>query len=250
MTEQSEHQYAEAPYLAIFQAPGDSAPRLEVRATTEQQLSSKLQALENNSTFADFGRLHVRFQSQFAMGKELDAKSMDAPQNADAEAPSAPETQEQSQPVSTPPQAASQQAQVQQAHQPPPQPPQPQMQQAQQPVVQQQRPQPQQMQAPQGHQPPVMPQGHQPPQMPQGHQPPQQAPPQQSGQTGPGMNVPGAPFVNGSPARLVTGSSSKGEWTAWADPRPQHVTQDLEKTDDVDHPGLAAGTHKLWKFLR
>lgn len=51
------------------------------------------------------------------------------------------------------------------------------------------------------------------------------------------------------PAKLI----DKGTWKAWADPRPQAATAHLGKdanTDDPQHPGLVAGTHKFWKFIR
>ncbi len=62
--------------------------------------------------------------------------------------------------------------------------------------------------------------------------------------------TPGAPMVAGMPAKLVSGVSAKGAWQAWADPRPKDATDHMEKTDNVSHPGLAGGTHKLWKFIR
>lgn len=65
-----------------------------------------------------------------------------------------------------------------------------------------------------------------------------------------GGGTPGAPMVAGMPAKLVSGSSAKGPWQAWADPRPKDATDHMTKTDDANHPGLIAGTHKLWKFIR
>lgn len=62
--------------------------------------------------------------------------------------------------------------------------------------------------------------------------------------------TPGAPMVAGMPAKLVEGTSAKGKWQAWADPRPKDATDHMTKTDDVNHPGLVAGTHKLWRFIR
>jgi hypothetical protein len=61
---------------------------------------------------------------------------------------------------------------------------------------------------------------------------------------------PGAPMVAGMPAKLVSGTSAKGAWSAWADPRPKDMTDHMTKTDDVNDPGLANGTKKLWKFIR
>ncbi|HEX9225551.1 MAG TPA: hypothetical protein VF885_02705 [Arthrobacter sp.] len=62
--------------------------------------------------------------------------------------------------------------------------------------------------------------------------------------------TPGAPMVAGMPAKMVSGTSAKGTWQAWADPRPKEQTDHMTKTDDVNHPGLNGGTHKLWKFIR
>jgi hypothetical protein len=62
--------------------------------------------------------------------------------------------------------------------------------------------------------------------------------------------TPGAPLVAGMPAKMVSGTSAKGTWQAWADPRPKDQTDHMQKTDDVNHPGLNGGTHKLWKFIR
>jgi hypothetical protein len=62
--------------------------------------------------------------------------------------------------------------------------------------------------------------------------------------------TPGAPIVAGMPAKLVSGSSARGPWQAWADPRPKEATDHMTKTDDVNDPGLANGTKKLWKFIR
>jgi hypothetical protein len=69
-------------------------------------------------------------------------------------------------------------------------------------------------------------------------------------QYGGGGGTPGAPLVGGMPAKLVEGTSAKGKWQAWADPRPKDQTDHMQKTDDVNHPGINAGTHKLWKFIR
>jgi hypothetical protein len=61
---------------------------------------------------------------------------------------------------------------------------------------------------------------------------------------------PGAPMVGGMPAKLVSGTSAKGAWSAWADPRPKEMTDHMVKTDDPNDPGLANGTKKLWRFIR
>lgn len=57
----------------------------------------------------------------------------------------------------------------------------------------------------------------------------------------------GVPMILGIPAKWI----DKGSWKAWADPRPQHETgPEKLKTEDENHPGLAGGTHKFWKFVR
>lgn len=65
-----------------------------------------------------------------------------------------------------------------------------------------------------------------------------------------GGGTPGAPMVAGMPAKLVSGTSAKGPWQAWADPRSKEQTDHMQKTEDVNHPGLLSGTHKLWKWIR
>lgn len=74
--------------------------------------------------------------------------------------------------------------------------------------------------------------------------------PATAAQYGGGGATPGAPMVAGMPAKLVSGTSAKGAWQAWADPGPKDMTDHMTKTDDVNHPGLTSGTHKLWKFIR
>lgn len=57
----------------------------------------------------------------------------------------------------------------------------------------------------------------------------------------------GVPLILGIPAKWI----DKGNWKAWADPRGQAETgPEKLKTDDPNHPGLAGGTHKFWKFVR
>jgi len=81
-------------------------------------------------------------------------------------------------------------------------------------------------------------------------QPAQQAyaaPAQQAYASAPVAAPPGVPIILGQPAKLV----DKGSWKAWADPRPASETgNDKLKTKDPNHPGLAAGTHKYWDFIR
>lgn len=85
----------------------------------------------------------------------------------------------------------------------------------------------------------------------QAQAPAQQAQPQQAGNFG-GDDAPFLPGL-GMQAKIVAGVSKKTNkpWRAAADPRPQNMTQGItERTDDPNHPGLAAGTHTFWKFLR
>ena len=57
----------------------------------------------------------------------------------------------------------------------------------------------------------------------------------------------GVPMILGVPAKWI----DKGSWKAWADPRSQAETAGATiKTDDENHPGLANGTAKFWRFVR
>lgn len=70
----------------------------------------------------------------------------------------------------------------------------------------------------------------------------------------------GAPFIPafGMAATFRSGQGARGPWSAYFDPRPKQVTDALPvdhtgkvpSTDDVNHPGLAGGTHKFSKFIR
>jgi hypothetical protein len=70
----------------------------------------------------------------------------------------------------------------------------------------------------------------------------------------------GAPFIPafGMAATFRSGQSARGAWSAYMDPRPKQVTDALQpdhtgkvpSTDNENHPGLAAGTHKFTKFIR
>jgi len=70
----------------------------------------------------------------------------------------------------------------------------------------------------------------------------------------------GAPFIAafGQAATFRSGQSARGAWSAYMDPRPKQVTDALPvdhtgkvpSTDNENHPGLAAGTHKFTKFIR
>ena len=63
----------------------------------------------------------------------------------------------------------------------------------------------------------------------------------------------GAPYLAGlgMHAKRVTGTSKKTgkPYAFWGDPRAYEITKHMpEKTDDPNHPGLAAGTHSFTKF--
>ena len=70
----------------------------------------------------------------------------------------------------------------------------------------------------------------------------------------------GAPFIPafGMAATFRSGQGARGPWSAYFDPRPKQVTDmipadhtgKVPSTDNVDHPGLAQGTHKFAQFLR
>lgn len=70
----------------------------------------------------------------------------------------------------------------------------------------------------------------------------------------------GAPFIAafGMAATFRSGQSARGAWSAYMDPRPKQVTDALPvdhtgkvpSTDNENHPGLGAGTHKFTKFIR
>lgn len=98
--------------------------------------------------------------------------------------------------------------------------------------------------------------------VPQQAQAPQQAYAQAPAQQAPAQGVAsaGAPFIPafGMAATFRSGQGARGPWSAYFDPRPKNVTDSIPadhtgkapSTDDVNHPGLAAGTHKFAKFLR
>lgn len=63
----------------------------------------------------------------------------------------------------------------------------------------------------------------------------------------------GAPFIPAlnAPATFRSGTGKRGPWSAYFDPRPKAVLDQInESTDDVNHPGIAMETHKFTKFLR
>lgn len=79
-------------------------------------------------------------------------------------------------------------------------------------------------------------------------------------QAAPAAGSAGAPFIPafGMAATFRSGNGARGAWSAYLDPRPKQVTDALPvdhtgkvpSTDNENHPGLAAGTHKFAKFLR
>lgn len=57
---------------------------------------------------------------------------------------------------------------------------------------------------------------------------------------------------------MISGTSSRGAWSAWADPRPKAVIDMIPKgpdgktptTNDPNDPRLAAGQVKFMQFIR
>lgn len=86
---------------------------------------------------------------------------------------------------------------------------------------------------------------------PWGQSVPQGQPQQAAGNFGGGDDAPFLPGI-GMQAKIITGVSNKTNkaWRAAADPRDKSITQGKERTDDPNHPGLVAGTHSFWKFMR
>lgn len=88
---------------------------------------------------------------------------------------------------------------------------------------------------------------------------PQAAPVAQAPAANPAASA-GAPFIPafGQAATFRSGQSARGAWSAYMDPRPKQITDALPvdhtgkvpSTDNENHPGLAAGTHKFTKFIR
>ena len=87
------------------------------------------------------------------------------------------------------------------------------------------------------------------------------AAPQQAAPAAPASGASaGAPFIPafGMTATFRSGQGAKGPWSAYFDPRPKNVTDAIPadytgkvpSTDDVNHPGLAGGTHKFARFIR
>lgn len=194
----------EAPLTTTFKLPGANAPWVVIRSQNTAQLDSQLNELMASGTFATIGRAQDMFEGQFNMGKGLEARAVNPPQDTGAftQQPAQPAPQQQYPPADVAGVAFQQQPPVQQQYQPP---------------QNQYQPQPQQQ---------------------------QYAPPPQQAAT------PGAPLVQGIPAKLISGQKNGRTWQAWADPRPKNVTDGMQRTDDPNHPGLNQGTHSLFKFIR
>lgn len=213
--------YTEAPFSVNFKpGTGYDAPMLTVRADTVQELEGKLNELANGGVFDSVGRAAAAFKGKYELGGQLGAQTVDH---------MTPTTPPPAWSGVDPNSPAAQQAPPQQQYGQPAQP-----QQAQQWGQGAEYPQQQQQSAPAQYGQPQQQQYGQPPQS----APAPQAPP-----------VPGAPLILGMPAKLI----DKGSWKAWADPRPQNMTQHLTKdqnTEDPNDPGLANGTRKFWKFIK
>jgi hypothetical protein len=204
----------EAPLTTTIKANGPSAPWVVIRSENTVQLSQQLAELQANTTFADLARANEAFQAHFSVGSILGARGVDAPKDTGAFAPAVAADPG----AFTPPAAAPTQqelfAQFMAANSTAGLP-------TAQPLASG----------------PTAPNAY----------PPAGNTYQQPASPG---GTPGAPLVAGMPAKLVEGTSAKGKWQAWADPRPKEQTDHMQKTDDVNHPGINAGTHKLWKFIR
>lgn len=210
--------YTEAPFSVNFKpATGYDAPLLTIRAETVAELAAKLGEVETAGIYAQIGGAQHAFKASYEMADKLDAQHMSTGMQT-------PEVVQQVQQQQAPPAP-----QAQQGYAPPaPNPQQPYQQPPQAPYQQQQ-----------AYQQPVQ----------NGYAaagtPPAPPAPQTPG------SVPGAPMTPFGPAKLVSGTSAKGTWQAFADPRPKQATDHIQqKTDNPQDPGLAAGTHKFWAWVR
>jgi hypothetical protein len=78
----------EATYTATLKAGKEfDAPWLVVRADDEQEIESRLLALESGGTLATLGRVAATFGAAYNLGKGLGARGLDAPVNAVVEQP-------------------------------------------------------------------------------------------------------------------------------------------------------------------
>lgn len=269
----------EAQYTTTLKVPGRDEPWIVIRSTNAAQLQDQLKELQHGGVFAELAHTQAALRSVFASGSILGARSV-TPQPSGAESgkgehqeaaaaaaqrPAGPAPTPQQQPRA-PQQAPAGQEAPQQA---PTARPEPAQLAAQPPQGHQQAPglAAQSLQGYQQAQPAAAPA----PQQPQAPQPagltPQQPsvvpqamaqPPQQGGTFSPPPPMPGAPIILGQPARFHSGTSSRGPWQAFFDPRPQEEIEKIPvgpdgkvpETDDPNHPGLAGGTHRFAMFLR
>lgn len=205
----------EAPLTVTLKLPGAASPWLVLRSANAAQASAQMNEIISNGLGADLGRAQQALEAQYNAGHILDARPVEAPVNGGA---------------FNAPQAAPQVAPAPQYQQP--------IQQAPEFVQQAAGPNyqaPQQQTAQQYAQAAA-----------NGYQ--QQQAPQQQYQ--PQGSAPGAPLVNGQPAKLISGEKNGRKWQAWADPRSKSETEGMQRTDDPNHPGIAMGTHSLFKFIR
>lgn len=207
----------EAPITVTLKLEGAGAPWLVLRSNDPNQAQQQLDAIAAGGLGDAMARAESALQAAYNVNKTLGGVTQQAPTGNPFGA--APAGQPAAWDVPQAPQNTIQQA--------PPQN-----------FPQHQEPVPSQHGQPQYQQPQ---QYGQAPQQ-QYQQPPQQAAP---------AGVPGAPLVQGIPAKMVSSKPGAAkQWQAWADPRPASTTEYMEKTDDPNHPGLNAGTHKLWMFIR
>lgn len=205
--------FSEAPLSVNFKpAPGFDAPMLTIRATTPPELMSRVNGSIEAGLFAVIGNADKEFKAAYNVGNILGATPLSNPA---APAPVAP------------------------AHVAAPAPAGP---------------------PADGWGAPAPAWGAQPAAPAQAYAAPAPAPAYAAPAAAPAVGGGGAPFIPafGIPATFRSGQGAKGPWSAYFDPRPKQVTDAIPvdhtgkqpSTDDVNHPGLAAGTHKFAKFLR
>lgn len=203
----------ESPLSVTFKPhTGFDAPLLTIRADSPDQLVERLNLIQSNDLLAATGRVANMFGAQFNLGKGVGGQHVNNPDGSGGG----------SAPVAAPPAPA------------PVAPPAPVDPWGGASAAQGVPPQAQQYQ-------------------PAGLMPPQQQYPQPVAQAAPAAPTPpGAPLVLGQPAQYKEGVSAKTgkTWRKWSDPRPWRDIAELQDTDQANHPGLAAGTHRFTAWIR
>lgn len=247
-------QHIEAALTTTIKGEGHNDPEIVIRSNNGAHLEAQLQELESGGALVTLGRVMANLRGKINIGKGLEARPQDPQQNNgafdQAAFPTAPAPAVVPDPspapaVTQPTPGWTQTPPASGAPAPQPQAAAP----ATAPAADPWAPA-----APSDHQAwgtgPADPWAT--PGNPAAQQPAAAAPAgPPAGFPGAPAPTPGAPVVLGQPARMVNGSNARGPWHAWADPRPQGVTEQLsQETDDPNHPGLAAGTHRYWAWIR